>query len=136
MLKIGLFVLVAVLTVINLSKNPLLIPPQNQLERTQEVAKYVIAAAEEKPFNFALISSGNSDHAYRFFLETKGYRPLGLEEQVTNQLIIICEKPEPECKPLGNSLWEIAGFGRSEVNAQVTVNPGITIYRMVHYYGQ
>ena len=107
-----------------------------KVDQTARIAEVVIDQAGGQPFNFALISSGNSDHAYRFFLETKGYRPLGLEEQVTNQLIIICEKPESECKPLGNSLWEIAGFGRSEVNAQVTVNPGITIYRMVHYYGQ
>ena len=108
--------------------------PNHQIDQTERIADTVIAQAQGRDFNFALISSGNSDHAYRFFLETKGYRPLGLEEQVTDQLIIVCEKPEPECKPLGNSLWEIAGFGRSEINTQVTVNPGITIYRMTHYF--
>jgi 4-amino-4-deoxy-L-arabinose transferase-like glycosyltransferase len=108
--------------------------PNRQVNQTETIADVVIAFSQDKPFNFALIAGGNSDHAYRFFLEFKDRRPLGLEEQVTDQLIIVCEKPQTECQPLGNSLWEIAGFGRSEVNSQTTVNPGITIYRMTHYY--
>lgn len=137
--RFGLPIFVAALLFLSyrqLSQAFFLNRPNHQIDQTEMIAATVIIQADGQPFNFALISSGNSDHAYRFFLETKGYRPLGLEEQVTDQLIIVCEKPEPECKPLGNSLWEIAGFGRSEINAQVTVNPGITIYRMIHYYGQ
>ncbi|OGY19187.1 MAG: hypothetical protein A2784_02570 [Candidatus Chisholmbacteria bacterium RIFCSPHIGHO2_01_FULL_48_12] len=110
--------------------------PNRQIDQTARIAGIVVAQAGGQPFNFALISSGNSDHAYRFFLEIENHRPLGLDEKITDQLLIVCEKPEPECKPLGNSLWEVAGFGRSEVNAQVTVDPGITIYRMIHYYGE
>ena len=109
--------------------------PNRQVDQTARVADTVIAKASGQPFNFALITGGNSDHAYRFFLEVKGHTPLGLEEQITDQLLIVCEKPEPQCKPLGHSLWEIAGFGRSEVNSQITVHPGITIYRMTHYWG-
>ncbi len=108
--------------------------PNRQIDQTIRITDTVIAESQGQPFNFALISGGNSDHAYRFFLEIKGHQPLGLEEAVTDQLLIVCEKPEPQCQPLGNSLWEIAGFGRSEINTQVTVDPGITIYRMTHYY--
>lgn len=135
--RLRFFILVPILLILayyQLSQAFFWNKPNRQIDQTAGIADVVITQAGDQPFNFALISSGNSDHAYRFFLEIKGHRPLGLEEQVTNQLIIICEKPEPECKPLGNSLWEIAGFGRSEVKAQVTVNPGITIYRMIHYY--
>ena len=111
-------------------------PANRQVDQTEQIADVVIREADNQPFNFGLITGGNSDHAYRFFLEKKAHRPLGLEEQITQQLLIVCEKPQPECKPLGNSLWEIAGFGRAEIDTINTVDPGITIYRMVHYYGQ
>ena len=135
--RLGLIAVILILlffTYHQLTKAFFLHPANHQVNQTEAVANAVIDQAQDQPFNFALITGGNSDHAYRFFLELKGRKPLGLEEQVTDQLIIVCEKPQPECKPLGNSLWEIAGFGRSEINSQTTVNPGITIYRMTHYY--
>ena len=137
--RLGMPVFIAVLVFFSyhqLSKAFFINRPNRQIDQTERVADAVIAQTDAQEFNFALITGGNSDHAYRFFLELKNHRPLGLEEKVTNQLLIVCEKPEPEFQPLGNSLWEIAGFGRSEVNTQVTIDPGITIYRMTHYYGQ
>ena len=131
-----LIIILLFLSTYQLSQAFFLKKPNRQVDQTIAIADQVIKFSESNPFNFALITGGNSDHAYRFFLELKGHRPLGLEEKVTDQLLIVCEKPPAECKPLGHSLWEIAGFGQSEVNAQATVNPGITIYRMTHYYGQ
>ena len=33
-------------------------------------------------------------------------------QTVKDQLFVVCESPLP-CSPVGNSLWEIAGFGQS-----------------------
>jgi len=49
---------------------------------------------------------------------------------VTDQLIVICENPV--CQPLGNSLWEVAGFGRAEVTETKDVFP-VKIFRLIHY---
>ena len=110
--------------------------PNRLLRQTEAVSQKVINLSKNRPFNFALITGGNSDHAYRYFLEIHQFSPTPLSSQITNQLIAVCEKPEPECQPLGNPIWEIAGFGRAEIDRQLTVPPGITVYRLVHYQDQ
>lgn len=108
-------------------------PPNRLLNQTEAVSQKVIELSRLRSYNFALITYGNSDHAYRYFLEIHQTPPTPLSSQITSQLIAVCEKPEPECQPLGNPIWEIAGFGRAEIDDQVTVPPGITIYRLIHY---
>ena len=110
--------------------------PNRLLSQTEAVSQKVIDLSQSRPYNFALITSGNSDHAYRYFLERKKKAPVPLSQMVTDQLIAACEKPEKDCQPLGNPIWEIAGFGRAEIDSQVTVPPGITVYKLVHYQGQ
>jgi 4-amino-4-deoxy-L-arabinose transferase-like glycosyltransferase len=83
--------------------------PTRQVMRAEMVAKAVVAHKAPGPYNFALITEGNSDHAYRYFLEIYNERPKTLEEEVTPQLMVFCEMIE--CMPLGNPLWEVAGFG-------------------------
>jgi len=107
--------------------------PNRLLNQTETISQKVIALSGNRPYNFALITGGNSDHAYRYFLEIHQSSPTPLSSQITNQLIAVCEKPQKECQPLGNPIWEIAGFGRAEIDSQTTVPPGITIYRLVPY---
>ncbi|MEK7565516.1 MAG: glycosyltransferase family 39 protein [Patescibacteria group bacterium] len=115
-------------------------PPNNLVEQTKNVDKIVLQMVEDQPYNFALITPGNSDHAYRYFLELQGSKPIVIENPqidperntVTNQLIVICEGP---CAPLGNPLWEVAGFGRAEVAQTRQAPVGITVYKLVHYKG-
>ena len=90
-----------------------------------------MAAGED--YNFALIAPGNSDHAYRFFLEKEFSRPTLLEEEVTNQLIVVCELEPGTCEPLGHPIWGIAGFGRAEIVETTIIDPGVTIIRLVHH---
>jgi 4-amino-4-deoxy-L-arabinose transferase-like glycosyltransferase len=118
--------------------SPLLKPPNNQLAQVRRIAADAFAKTGSEPFNFALITDGNSDHAYRYFFEIWGKPPVTIENKevdperktVTNQLIVICETIN--CEPLGNSLWEVAGFGRAEITDRSEV-PFVTIYRLVHY---
>ncbi|MBI3385785.1 glycosyltransferase family 39 protein [Candidatus Gottesmanbacteria bacterium] len=126
----------------NWQGRPFLFPPNNQLGQTKNIAAQALAKTAGKPFNFALITGNNSDHAYRYFFEIWGHPPVTIENQandpkrqtVTDQLIIICEIPKTMCQPLGNSLWEVAGFGRADMGG-TWEESFITIYRLVHYKG-
>ncbi|MEK7164165.1 MAG: hypothetical protein AAB768_03430, partial [Patescibacteria group bacterium] len=54
-----------------------------------------------------------------------------LLEQNTNQLFVICE--DPDCKPVGNPLWEIAGFGWVKILDVWTMPWGVKVYKLGHY---
>jgi 4-amino-4-deoxy-L-arabinose transferase-like glycosyltransferase len=122
-------VLMVVLIVINLQRSPLLIPPNNQLKRTQEVAKYLIAQSQNKPFNFALISAHNYDAAYQFYLDQYGHKPKDVPEVITDQLLVVCE--DKECKPINNPKYEIAGFGWAKIEKEEEFK-GVKIYKLIH----
>ena len=124
----------------NWQGRPFIYPPNNQLEQVENISKIALSKTDGKPFNFALITAGNSDHAYRYFFEIWGRKPVTIEntdvdpsrKTVTDQLIIICETGD--CHPLGNSLWEIAGFGRAQI-AGTWDAPFVKIYKLVHFHG-
>ncbi len=105
--------------------------PGMQVKRAQWVAEAVLKHKGPGPYNFALITPGNSDHAYRYFLEIWGYKPMTLEEEVTSQLMVFCEPDVRPCEPEGNSLWEVAGFGPSSIVGQWEVI-GLPLYRLEH----
>lgn len=113
--------------------------PNNLVGQTRSVSGIVNDLTMGAPYNFALITPGNSDHAYRYFLEIWGHPPVVIQNNqidpqrktVTSQLIVVCE--QISCEPLGNSLWEVAGFGRADI-ADKRVGPaGIIVYRLIHY---
>ncbi len=133
-------VLWGALVYFNWQGRPFLYSPNNQLSQAKRIADTALAHTDGKPFNFALITGSNSDHTYRYFFEAAGRAPVTIENNqvdparttVTDQLIVICELSD--CKPLGNSLWEIAGFGRAEITGQWDV-PFVKIFRLIHYKG-
>jgi 4-amino-4-deoxy-L-arabinose transferase-like glycosyltransferase len=112
--------------------------PNDQLGQARRIAQAVVDRTGGKPYNFALVAPFNSDHAYRYFFEIWGKPPVTIEnavldptrKTVTGQLLIVCE--DTTCQPLGNSLWEIAGFGRAEIAGVWDVSV-VKIYRLVHY---
>ncbi len=125
---------------LNWEGRPFKFIPNNQLGQAQMIAKAAYEKTNGKPYNFALLTGGNSDHAYRYFFEIWGNAPVPIEnaqidperKSVTDQLIIICE--QAECKPLGHPLWEVAGFGRAQIDGEWQVS-FVKIMRLVHYKG-
>ena len=113
-----------------------------QLNQVKEIAKFVIDKTDNKPFNFALITGGNSDHAYRYFFTVWHKEPITIENEikdpkrntVVDQLLVVCETAPP-CEPLGHPLWEIAGFGRAEIVGEWDVSV-IKVYKLKHYKGE
>jgi 4-amino-4-deoxy-L-arabinose transferase-like glycosyltransferase len=113
-------------------------PANRQLDQAEAISRFVLEKTDGKPFNFALITGGNSDHAYRYFFTVWQKEPTTIEnpavdpqrKTVTSQLLIVCE--EAVCKPLGHSLWEIAGFGRAEIAGEWNVSV-VKVFRLIHY---
>jgi hypothetical protein len=121
------------LLIINLINQTIWKKGSNLVNQTKSVAEKIIELSQGKPFNFALVANGNSDHAYRYFLEIMDHPPTTLEEEVTGQLIVVCENPNIPCSPLGHPLWEVAGFGRAEIIHETLVHPQIKIIKLIHH---
>lgn len=121
-------ILIAIIATLNLQKNPLKSPPNNQLSRTQNVARFIISQSENKPFNFALIAKNNYDSAYQFYLDIYGHRPKYLLEEITSQLFVVCE--DPLCQPIGHPKYEIAAFGWAKIEKEQDF-AGVKVYKLV-----
>ncbi|RJQ36093.1 hypothetical protein C4559_05825 [Candidatus Microgenomates bacterium] len=130
-----------ILVLLNLSGIPFRYPPNKQVEQVETISRFVFDKSDNKPFNFALITGGNSDHAYRYFFKLWNHNPLIIENTmvdpkrytVTDQLLVVCEKNP--CAPLGDSLWEVAGFGRAEIVGEWDVSV-VKVYKLSHYKGK
>lgn len=120
------FIVIACL--INLSKSPLLQPPNQQLLKTTKIAEEIVIRSKGKPFNFALIAHNNYDAAYRFILEKEGHKPYDLPAQRTEQLFVVCE--DGECQPAVNPKYEIAAFGWSKIEQMEEIE-GVKLYKLV-----
>lgn len=112
--------------------------PNRQKDQAKRIAEFVIDKTNGEKYNFALLSGGNSDHAYRYYFELLGYTPVTLEnleddperKSVTEQLLVVCE--DIKCNPIGNPLHEVAAFGRAEVTNVWDVSV-VKVYRLVPY---
>ncbi len=137
-LAVGLFL---VLFLLNISGIPFRYQPNRQLNQMETISRFVMDKTGGKPFNFALITGSNSDFAYRYFFTLWGNPPVTIQNSVidpkrttvTSQLMVVCESLP--CQPLGNSLWEIAGFGRANIAGHWNVSV-VEVYRLVHYKGK
>lgn len=136
-LALGIFFF---LFLLNLDGMPFRYSPNRQLAQVRQISEFVLEKTNGQSFNFALITGGNSDHAYRYFFELAGKYPVTIENEmvdperktVTDQLLIICE--DQACQPLGHPLWEVAGFGRAEIVGEWRVSV-LKVYKLVHYEG-
>lgn len=133
----SLFALIAV----NLFWNPLRFPANKLVEQVKDISAFVLSKTDSKPYNFALMSTGNSDHAYRYFFFIWGHPPVTMEnllndpsrKTVTDQLLLICELPD--CKPLGYPLFEVSNFGRAEIAGEWKTGY-VKVFKLVHYKGK
>lgn len=132
--KLIAILLCGVIVGINISQLHIWREPNRQKQQMQTIAEFVLSKTDNKPFNFALVTPGNSDHAYRYFFELHDKSPVTIENavvdsqrnSVTDQLLIVCEH---ECSPLGHPLWEIAGFGSAEIVGEWDVSV-VKVYKL------
>jgi 4-amino-4-deoxy-L-arabinose transferase-like glycosyltransferase len=140
--KVGKVVSIVILLIIiwlNSFNLPHKAPANAQLNQIEEISKVVIEKAGSKPFNFALMTGGNSDHGYRYFFTLWGKEPTTIENEIVDpdrktvedQLLVVCERM-PDCHPLGDSVWEVAGFGRAEIAGEWPVSV-VKVFKLVRY---
>lgn len=138
--RVGIVLVILIFTslmALNLAYNPFRFEPNKQKDQAKRIANEVLKHTDGKPFNFAYITTGNSDQLFRYFFEVENRKPVVIQntnidpnrKSVTSQLMIVCDS---DCQPLGNSLWEVAGFGRGEIVGKWYV-PFVTIYKLRHY---
>jgi 4-amino-4-deoxy-L-arabinose transferase-like glycosyltransferase len=143
--KVGIIlslILLIIIVALNLDGIPFQYPPNRQLNQMRSIAAFVMTQTNAKPFNFALVAAGNSDYAYRYFFTLWNHPPVTIDDPaqdpqrktVTSQLFVVCESPLP-CQPLGNSLWEIAGFGQADIASHWNVSV-VEVYKLIHYKGK
>ncbi|MDO8488375.1 MAG: glycosyltransferase [bacterium] len=122
------------LGIANLWQNPLRIPPNMQMTRTREVARFINEQAAGQPFNLALLAQRNYDRSYVYFLQQDKAPYYTIHEKLAEQLFVICELPAPEggCEPINNPLWEIAAFGWSKIDRQWEFPWGVKVLKLVH----
>lgn len=123
------FLLFLILVIVNLQINPLLSSPNRQLQRTQEVAKFIISQSGDQPFNFALIAERNYDAAYQFFLDKYGQKSAQLPFEKTTQLFVVCE--DEVCEPVGHSKFEISAFGWAKIEWEKKASD-VKVFKLVH----
>ena len=121
--------LILFIGILNMQKNPLLLPPNNQFERTQIISKYVLQKSESRDFNFALLSKNNYDAAYQFYFYKFGYTPKQVPFDKTDQLFVVCE--DAVCNPINNSKYEIAGFGWAKIAYEEQIQ-GVKLFKLIH----
>jgi hypothetical protein len=121
--------LALVATIVYLPRNPLMYPPQKQLERTEGIARLITERAGGKPYNFALIAAHNYDSAYQFYLEQTNSPPKSLPDEVTEQLFVVCE--DEVCEPTASSQEKIAAFGPSREDESYELY-GVRVFKLSH----
>lgn len=137
--KVLSIVILLIILWLNYLSPPFKQPANRQLNQIQEISRFVLEKSNNKPFNFALVGGGNSDHAYRYFFKIWNKDPVMIKtltndskrKSVTDQLLVVCETPSL-CEPLGDPAWEVAGFGRAEI-ANVWDVSVVKVFKLEHY---
>jgi 4-amino-4-deoxy-L-arabinose transferase-like glycosyltransferase len=132
--KIPSILLLILLTLINIHKNPFTSEPNRQLVRTGQVADFIHVQSTGRPYNLALIARSNYDASYRYLLDLKGSPYRTIHDQLTDQLFVICESPDParDCQPINHPLWEIAAFGWAKIDQTWDFPWQVKVYKLVH----
>ena len=92
-LRMVVFVFLAILVFIDLSKSDISSSGSKDLSRVDNLTNTVIKLSNNKPYSFTLISSNSfSDLHYRYFLLIKKHVPRDITDRDYNQLFLICEK--------------------------------------------
>jgi 4-amino-4-deoxy-L-arabinose transferase-like glycosyltransferase len=134
-LKVVVFLITFLLVLVNLANNPLKNMPNNQMQRSKEVALKVLEIADGKPFNLAVLAERNYEDGYRYFMDVAGATVLHADRwdknTISDTLVVVCEEEESKCDPTHSPKAEVANFGWSKIENKWQVD-GVIIYKLVH----
>lgn len=135
LLTIAVYALVLFLIVLNLKSSPLLLTPNNQMQRSENVANKIIEESKNEKFNIAVVAERNYEDGYQYFLEKNRAAVVEIDpqipESVTEQLFVICEMQKDKCNPVNSPKAEVANFGWSKIETTWEVD-GVMLYKLIH----
>lgn len=110
--------------------------PNRLVQKAEAVADKIIEESEGKELNLAVLSNFNYEDGYQYFVEKKGYvakdiDPSKFNETVTDQLFVVCELEEENCKPTSNPNTQIANFGWSKIVGKWQIE-NVILYKLTH----
>ncbi len=117
---------------ISLTNHPFRWSPNHQMATVQKITQSIITESDNQKYNFALLAKQNYDDPYRYFLtQTDETKLVSLNQQVTDQLFVVCEPFQMDCYPINHPEWGVAAFGWAEIDKEWEID-GIKIYKLIH----
>ena len=124
--------LLILITYFSITNSPLCYQPNHQMSTVQKITDSIITKSDGQNYNFSLLAKQNYDPPYRYFLtKTDETKLVTLDQEVTDQLFVVCEPFQMDCNPINNPEWSIAAFGWAEIDSEWEID-GIKIYKLVH----
>lgn len=114
-----------------IAHNPFRYPPPRQIQTTYDIDRSIIDSSAGQPFNFALLAKMNYDPGYRYFLSELNAPVRLLQDEITEQLFVVCEPFQIDCQPINHPEWAVAAFGWAKIDSQWEIN-GIKVFKLVH----
>lgn len=134
-MKIVVFLVIAFLAVLNLSKTNVLsnIGPNYQIDRVKVVAKTIAEDVGNRKFNIAMVSATKDffGYNYRYFLELFGKTPEPYDNFSNIDVLYVIEE-EKWVSPEELGLWEIGTFGPATVSPPWRFDFQVVVYRLDH----
>ena len=101
-----------------------------QIKIAEKIAASVITNKPVFPFQTIALPDVETDGHIRYFLETKGYRPLPSDTLIQpKELYVLCFGKN--CNVLGSPQWQIASFKDKRIDKIWSVE-GVKIYKLTH----
>lgn len=88
LVKILFYLFCVGLVAVNLLNNPLRFAPNRQLQRSQNVSRFILDHASGQPFDLAVLAERNYEDGYRYFLELWGGTVLHADRWIKKLLLI------------------------------------------------
>ena len=123
---IGYSILILI-TYFSFIENPFRWSPNYQLKTTQEISNSIINSANNRDFNFALLSKMGWGFSYYLTDKENYYK---IDEKITDQLFVVCVPFQIECNPINNPEWSVAAFGWAKIDQQWEID-GIKIFKLI-----
>ena len=126
---------IGALVYFNLINNPLRYSPNNQMQRSIDVADKILEITGENPFNLAVLAERNYEDGYRYFLDINNAEVLHADvwdkKTISDTLMVVCEMEKSKCDPTHSAKAEVANFGWSRIEGEWEVD-GVIIYKLGH----
>ena len=123
--------LLLIITYFSFKNNPFKYQPNHQMAIVQKITESIIKKSDNQKYNFALLAKQNYDPPYKYFLTMNNETKLvSLNQEITQQLFVVCEPFQIDCNPINNPEWSIAAFGWAKIDSQWEIN-GIKVFKLV-----